>query len=120
MAIIQRTMLSIPPPGVTWMITLECLGDVPGSRFLDGRTQDGSVGLAGTTDPPFTGTRWAAMGLAHGGIMLKGLGDVPGSRFLDGRPQDGSVGLAASTGPPFSGTRWEATEVGPFGESPIT
>jgi hypothetical protein len=29
-----------------------------GERFLDGRTQNGSVGLAASTEPPFTGTRW--------------------------------------------------------------
>jgi hypothetical protein len=39
--------------------TFECLGDLPGNRFLDGRTRDGTVGLAPSTDPPFSGTRWA-------------------------------------------------------------
>jgi hypothetical protein len=39
-------------------IALECMGHLPGNRWLDGRTQDGTVGLAPHTKPPFTGTRW--------------------------------------------------------------
>jgi hypothetical protein len=39
-------------------IALRCLGDRPGPRYLDGRTHDGTVGLAPTTNAPFTGTRW--------------------------------------------------------------
>jgi hypothetical protein len=38
--------------------TLECLGDLEGPRFLDGRTHDGTVALAPNTQPPFTGTLW--------------------------------------------------------------
>ena len=38
--------------------TLECLGSAPGPKFLDGRTGDGTVALAPSTAPPFTGTRW--------------------------------------------------------------
>ena len=41
------------------IITLKCLGEAPGPRYLDGRTQDGTVGLAPHTDPPYTGTRWS-------------------------------------------------------------
>jgi hypothetical protein len=40
------------------IITLKCLGDKPGPRYLDGRTQNGTVGLAPNTNPPFTGTKW--------------------------------------------------------------
>jgi hypothetical protein len=29
-----------------------------GPRWLDGRTADGTVGVAATTEPPFTGTKW--------------------------------------------------------------
>ena len=48
-------------PGV---IELMCLGEVPGPGFhgfLDGRTQDRTVGLAPTTSPPFSGTRWRVL-----------------------------------------------------------
>src|SRR2546428_13873592 len=119
----------MPPPGVRWVVILECRGEFEGPRFLDGCTQDGSVRLTRTTDPPFTGTQWAATGVAHNVVMLTCLGDnpgprfrgdVPGPRFLDGRTQDGSVGLAVSTSPPFSGTRWNATEAGELGEGLIT
>jgi hypothetical protein len=34
------------------------MGNIEGPRWLDGRTGNGTVGLAKTTDPPFTGTRW--------------------------------------------------------------
>jgi hypothetical protein len=37
---------------------LKCLGDIDGPRWLDGRTADGTVGVAPTTEPPFTGTKW--------------------------------------------------------------
>lgn len=40
------------------IVALKCLGKIDGPRYLDGRTGNGSVGLAKTTDPPFTGTRW--------------------------------------------------------------
>ena len=32
------------------IVRLICLGNVEGPRFLDGRTGDGSVGLASNTD----------------------------------------------------------------------
>jgi hypothetical protein len=37
---------------------LKCLGDIEGPPWLDGRTGDGTVGLAPNTDPPYTGTKW--------------------------------------------------------------
>ncbi len=74
--------------------------DVP--RFLDGRTGDGTVGLAPSPDG-FSGTRWA-FGSSNGVDTLECLGDVAG-RFLDGRTGDGTVGLAPSPDG-FSGTRW--------------
>ena len=58
-----------PFTGVVWevvpldqqnsnIIALKCLGDGEGPRWLDGRTGNGSVGLAESTHPPFTGTHW--------------------------------------------------------------
>ena len=92
-------------------IALKCLGNIDGPRFLDGRTGNGSVGLAPVTDPPFSGTRWLVVdGDVVGQVILKDLGDVDGPRFLDGRTGDGSVGLAPNTNTPFSGTRWEVID----------
>jgi hypothetical protein len=87
-------------------IALECLGHLPGPRFLDGRTQDGTVGLAPTTGGHFTGTRWKVIKLRKNQISLECFGHLPGPRFLDGRTQDGTVGLAPNTSFPFTGTRW--------------
>jgi hypothetical protein len=41
------------------------------ARFLDGRTQDGSVGLAPNTDPPFTGTHWSVRPITGAGPFLE-------------------------------------------------
>jgi hypothetical protein len=84
----------------------------PQNRFLDGRTQDGTVGLAPHTNPPFTGTRWEVKELLgswprYSRWAFKCLGDIPGNRWLDGRTADSTVGLAPHGRPPFTGTRWE-------------
>jgi hypothetical protein len=42
------------------------LGTVEGPRFLDGRTKDGTVGLAPANLPPFSGTFWDVVDL--GGV----------------------------------------------------
>jgi hypothetical protein len=53
----RRDDLSSVSAGMT--VSLQCAGAGPEpNRFLDGRTADGSVGLAPSTDPPFSGTRW--------------------------------------------------------------
>jgi hypothetical protein len=41
------------------------------ARFLDGRTQDGSVGLAPNTDPPFTGTHWSVTPITGAGPFVQ-------------------------------------------------
>ena len=103
--------------GSARVMTFECLGDAgTEARFLDGRTTDGTVGLAPSTDSPFTGTRWEVTALAPGIATLKCLGTVhppDHRRFLDGRTLDGSVGLASRTTAPFSGARWAITELTP-------
>jgi hypothetical protein len=97
-------------PNVEWQPT-------PQNRFLDGRTQNGTVGLAPHTNPPFTGTRWEAVQRNPGtwppSWWLRCLGHLPGpGQWLDGRTQNGSVGLAehrGAPGAPRTGTRWEIT-----------
>jgi hypothetical protein len=95
-------------------ISLKCLGTTDGARFLDGRTGDGTVGLAPMTAAPFTGARWEVIAEGRPNrFFLKCLGNVDGPRFLDGRTADGSVGLAPRTDGVFSGTHWEAADDGP-------
>ena len=79
------------------IITLECMGNLQGSRWLDGRTRDGSVGLAPGTGGDYTGTRWQVFEVDSGIYALKCLGNINGPRWLDGRTGNGTVGLAAET-----------------------
>jgi hypothetical protein len=95
------------------LVTLECLGDTPGLRFLDGHTADGTVGLAPSPAAPFTGASWRLADQGGGAFTLASQGDVAGSRFLDGRTADGTVGLAPNGAPPFTGARWRAHVVPP-------
>ncbi len=44
------------------VVALECLGDIPGNRWLDGRTQDATVGLAPHTGNSYSGTVWRIEG----------------------------------------------------------
>jgi hypothetical protein len=74
---------------------------------LDGRTGDGTVGLAPNTDGGFTGTKWRFQDFGGYIVTLECLGNIDGPRFLDGRTASGSVGLAPNTGGIFTGTRWK-------------
>jgi hypothetical protein len=94
-------------------VALRCLGAIAGPCFLDGRTGNGTVGLAAATDGHFTGTHWTVINDGAGHAILKCVGDVDGPRFLDGRTKDGSVGLAPGTDGVFTGTHWEVDDNGP-------
>ena len=94
-------------------IALRCLGNVEGPRFLDGRTGNGTVGLAPNLNPPFSGARWVVADAGTPGhVILACAGDVDGPRLLDGRTGNGTVGLAPNLNPPFSGTRWQVSDDG--------
>ena len=41
-----------------YVVMLRCLGDIAGPPWLDGRTLEGSVGLAPDLSPAYTGARW--------------------------------------------------------------
>jgi hypothetical protein len=101
-------------------ITLEWEGTIvpfslstPQRYFLDGRTQNGSVGLAPNTDPPFTGTRWEVARWTGPEyppnlVFFKCLGDAPGPRRLAGYPKrspNGTVGLNEH------GSTWTASKL---------
>ena len=93
---------------------MKCLGDIEGPRWLDGRTADGTVGLAPNTNRPFTGTRWQVIQVGYNSpniVVLKCLGDIEGPRWLDGRTAHGTVGAAPTTEPPFTGTKWEVIPI---------
>jgi hypothetical protein len=96
-------------PGHT--VSLRCLGDIPGPRYLDGRTANGTVDLAPNLSARFTGTKWKVVQAGDGVVALKCLGDIEGPRWLDGRTADGTVGLAPNTNRPFTGTRWQVLQV---------
>ena len=89
------------------IVSLRCLGNVAGPRYLDGRTANATVGLAPDLSKGFSGTKWKVFNGGRGTLALQCLGNVEGPRWLDGRTGDGTVGLAPSTNKPFTGTRWQ-------------
>ena len=40
------------------VVVIRCLGNIEGPRWLDGRTANGTVGLAPNPNLPYTGARW--------------------------------------------------------------
>jgi hypothetical protein len=92
-------------------VALKCLGNVNGPRWLDGRTANGTVGLAPKMGvKQFSGTQWLVARRGDGIVSLKCLGAVEGSRWLDGRTGNGTVGLAPNTNAPYSGTAWQVID----------
>lgn len=98
-------------------IALQCLGDLAGNRYLNGRTNPGDpavgqVDLAAGMNG-FTGTRWQVADDGRGGVTLQCMGadQNPNFEFLDGRTTDGSVGLAPSTDGVFTGTHWTPFDI---------
>ncbi len=100
------------------LVALQCLGQFhnPQHMYLDGRTGDGTVGLAPNTDEPYSGTHWEISGslpLSSGTFTLFCDGDINSAsyRFLDGNTFTGIVDLAPTTGGNFTGTVWKLNEV---------
>src|SRR5260370_10663036 len=90
---------------------LESLGTIPGSRWLDGRTAAGTVGLAPRFGEPFSGTVWEPHGLGPRMFTLRNLGDVEGSRWLTCRTDTRAVTLSATVNlPPPATTAWRAED----------
>ena len=103
-----RANVLVPPHSVL----LRCLGTASGSaRFLDGRTGNGTVGLAPEATTRFSGTKWNVRKAGDGIVALQCVGTGNGPKWLDGRTADGTVGLAPSIENPFTGTRWEVVSV---------
>jgi hypothetical protein len=91
------------------IVSLQNQGNIEGPRFLDGRTADGTVGLAPNIDGVFTGTKWKVHVIndKEGIVALENQGNIEGSRFLDGRTAEGTLGLAPTTEGQFTGTKWK-------------
>jgi hypothetical protein len=86
--------------------TFACAGAIQGARYLDGHTQDGTVGLAGDTlVPPFSGTKWRVQEVEPNIVTLECLGDFHNLsfRFLDGRTIESKVGLVGTSTLPTPG-----------------
>jgi hypothetical protein len=95
-----------------WVVMIRCLGNIEGPRWLDGRTANGTVGLAPGTYLPYTGARWQVVDAGRGAVALCCLGNIEGPRWLDGRTADGTVGLAPNLNPPYTGARWQVADAG--------
>jgi hypothetical protein len=119
------TVVDSPPPagivglGGGDMISLFCMGNIPGPAWLDGRTADGSVGLAPNLSPPFTGAGWFVMSGFNNELFLACLGSISGPRWIDGLTASGGVRLAPGAGyefnapsPASSGARWKVIDRG--------
>lgn len=86
----------------------KCLGHRRGPRYLDGRTKEGTVGLAPELSKYYSGTKWSVVKVREGVVALKCLGLLEGpARWLDGRTHEGKVGLAPNTRRPYTGTTWQ-------------
>jgi hypothetical protein len=92
-------------------VALKCLGNANGPRWLDGRTGNGTVGLAPNLSKQYSGTKWLVVRAGEGVVALKCLGVVDGPRWLDGRTANSTVGLAPNTGSQFSGIRWQIVQL---------
>lgn len=97
------------------VVTIECLGHIKtekGYRWLDGRTHNGTVGLAPTTTGGYTGTKWEVYEVEKDVYAFKSLGHVPSeNRWLDGHMHDGTVGLAPTRTGGYTGTNWKLLEI---------
>ncbi len=88
------------------VISLECLGHLSGSKFLDGRAGNRPVALTAFIDGQSTGTKWRIHVINDGVIALENQGKIPGSTWLNGLTYTETVNLAPNTQHPHTGTKW--------------
>ncbi|MFD1883205.1 hypothetical protein [Paracoccus pacificus] len=86
---------------------MKCLGRIPGPRWLDGNTVEGSVALVENL-AGHSGTGWRVHDMGNDSVAFECQGHLAGPRWLDGNTVNGTVRLAPVTGAPFTGTRWRA------------
>jgi hypothetical protein len=105
-----RWLVRPAPSASSSSVALECLGHIDGPRFLDGRTEDGTVGLASSTDEPFSGTRWEVADTDQPGVVtLRCLGESTkglNARFLSADSLRGTLSLVGEDRGDSSTTRW--------------
>ncbi|MEP0872809.1 CHAT domain-containing protein [Trichocoleus desertorum AS-A10] len=89
------------------VISLECLGHLPGSKILDGRAGNVPVALTALIDGQSTGTKWKVHVINDGVIALENQGKIPGSTWLNGLTYAKAVNLAPNTKHPHTGTKWK-------------
>lgn len=93
-------------------VSFRCLGTIAGpARYLDGRTTNGTVGLAPALTKEFSGTKWHVFSAGPGKVRLKCMGVLAGNRWLNGVTANQSVNLAPSVNQPFTGTAWEVVQL---------
>ncbi len=91
------------------VLSFRTLGRLAGTGtpvWLDGRTADGTLGLAPNFAPPFTGASWRLDPFQGRGFTMKTLGTIPGPTFLDGRTVGGTVGLIPAVDAAHTGAVW--------------
>ncbi|HUR83486.1 MAG TPA: hypothetical protein VM733_22210 [Thermoanaerobaculia bacterium] len=89
------------------IVTLECLGDKPGPRWLDANPANGTVSLI-KTESKVT-SRWRVHhDVLHevSVILLESVNAAQGNHWLDGLTAQHAVQLAPVTDKPYTGTRW--------------
>ncbi len=95
------------------VFVLQCIGDRPNYRFLEGHTNNSNlVDLSYSfMDEESSGTLWQVDKTEGNFHYFKCLNYEKGNnRFLDGNVHNSSVSLVKSTGDGFSGTRWRVTK----------
>jgi hypothetical protein len=92
--------------------TIACAGSIPGPRYLNGNTFDGTVNLVGDMLDPYSGTQWVIQDAVGNGVFdqvflyCAGSFSSPSYIYLQGQPFNNTVGMAPNTGPRHAGTHW--------------
>jgi hypothetical protein len=100
------------------VVLLRCLSQPDGPRWLDGRTLDGTVGLAPVTTGIYTGTRWQISCEISNAVALRCLGIRDGPRWLCGKPATNRLKLVYNDGLYDTETMWQVVRVASGGQPP--
>src|SRR5258707_1388537 len=92
-------------------VSLRCLGNIPGARYLDGRTGDGTVGLTPNLTPKYSGTKWRGYCEGGGNVVFFFFWDIQSARCLDGRKAVGARGVGPGAKKKYTGTRWQVVQI---------